>query len=209
MSYVDLSLLINVWAESCEKFIVYEHPADEKVKETHCHFLMINCKYATPEPLKRAFYDVFSTEERKGNDLWAWANKDYPNPDEGYITYMGKGSLKYKFNKGFAESTVNSLVKKWVPPDQYGKTKNSKKESEFRILLHEAEKAIKAKKLTVSMKDIACFIMSYYLRHRNPVPRRSDTNRYAFSIYAIVQELCHENLIEQVERQALIENMEF
>jgi hypothetical protein len=209
MPFMDLSGTLTLWSKSCESIIVFEHESDEEVTQTHCHVLMLGSEYATAEPLKRIFYKQVETN-RKGNDLWAWTHNDFPVPDISFIRYMGKGNLRPIFYQGsITIERIMMEVGKWSDYKTQPKMKDPKEKSEFDLLLLAAEAAIKAKKLTVSMSDIARFIKSHYLRRRKAVPRKSDTNRYAYSIYAIVNELCHENLIEQVDRQALIENIEF
>jgi len=212
MPFVDLSGITQIWAESCEKLIAFQHEADEEIATTHVHFLMINSTYATAEQYKRMFYEnvhthEFGEERPKGNELWAWKHKDYPNPDITYIKYMGKGTLKPLFNKGFTEAEIKYQINQWEERE-HEVPRVSKATSEFGILLAAAETAIKSKRLNISMKDICCFIQSHYLRARKAVPRKSDTNRYAYSIYAIVKGLTNENDIEKLERQCLIENID-
>lgn len=206
MSFMELSSVFDVWGKSCESMVVYEHPQDTSVKTTHCHVLMINSKYATAEQYKRQFHELVKTD-RKGNALWEWEHKEYGNPDKGFIKYMTKGKYAPKLVINLSKEELEQARLSWTTTPVTAK--ETKDKGEFDLLLVAAEAAIKAKKLTVSMSDIACFIKSHYLRRRKAVPRKSDTNRYAYSIYAIVNELCHENLIEQIDRQALIENIEF
>jgi len=203
MSFMDLSGIIAIWAESCEKLIAFEHPADEEVAKTHCHILMINSTYATPEQYKRQFYDTVHTHEfgeirPKGNDLWAWKHKDYPNPDVTYVTYMGKGSLLPVFNKDFDLEIVQRYVNMWEDRDVVAH-KPTKQLSEFGELLHSARNACKAKTLRLNMTDVKNHIKSYYLRKERAVPRSSDTNRYAYSIYAIISNRTAEKDIEQLD----------
>lgn len=203
MSFMDLSGIIEIWSQSCEKLIAYEHEADEEVAKTHVHFLMINSTYATAEQYKRQFYDIvhtheFGEERPKGNDLWAWKHKDYPNPDVTYITYMGKGSLLPKFNKGFDLEIVQRYVNMWEDRD-YVAEKPTKQLSEFDQLLFSARNAYKAKTLKINMTDIKNHIKSHYLRRERPVPRSSDTNRYAYSIYAIISNKTKEADLPQLD----------
>jgi hypothetical protein len=117
--FETLEPVFKLWAESCTAIAVYEHDADEEIQTTHCHVLMIDCKYSTAEALKRVFYATLpGLKAKKGNDLWAWAHKDYPNPDLGFITYMSKGKLTAKLIKNIPGSTLEELKGKWVEADK-------------------------------------------------------------------------------------------
>ncbi|UAU47005.1 Rep [Chicken proventriculitis-associated circular virus 15] len=185
MPYMDISGIIILWSKSCESIIVYEHESDEEVKTTHVHLLMINSEYATPEPLKRLFYKNLSTD-RKGNDLWAWTHETVP--DLTFITYMSKGILAPKFINNISTQEVEKARLNWKQSGAVPKTNDSNK-SEFTLLLEAYEKQYKAKLVTCNMSEIKQWIKSRYLSQRKAIPRGSDTNRYAYSIYAIVMGL--------------------
>lgn len=206
MSYVELSSVFDVWSKSCESMVVYEHPQDTSVKTTHCHVLMINSKYATAEQYKRQFHELVKTD-LKGQSLWAWEHKEYGTPEKGFIRYMSKGKFEPKFVKNFSKEELENARQSWK--DTPVTAKEPKSFSEFGSLLESAERAIKKETLSVNMPALICFIKSHYLRQRKAVPRKSDTNRYAYSIYAIVKGLTHESNIDALDRQALIDNVEF
>lgn len=100
------------WSSLCESIICYQHDADEEVKTTHVHLLILKSQIQD-EQLKRRFKKLYPTE-RKGNDLWSWEHKEYPNPDINYITYMSKGELAPVFVKNISLATVEELRQKWV-----------------------------------------------------------------------------------------------
>lgn len=108
-----MSGVIAMWASTCEAMAVYQHEADEEVNTTHLHMIMINSKYATPEALKREFYKLIETD-RKGNDLWSWSHKKFPNPDITFIRYMSKGELRPVFTKEFTPTEVEEQRALWV-----------------------------------------------------------------------------------------------
>lgn len=114
LPYDDVSGVISVWSGYCDQMAVYEHDADLEVNKTHVHMIMINCSFKTAEPLKRRFYEQIKTD-RKGNDLWEWEHKNYPNPDIGYIKYMSKGTLTAKFVKNISEQVLEEWRQKWTP----------------------------------------------------------------------------------------------
>ena len=201
MSYVELSTVFSLWAKSCENMVVYEHDADEEVATTHCHVLMIKSKYATAEQYKRQFYEVLTEEKRKGNELWAWTHKEFPNPDISYITYMSKGNLKPKFIQSISDDDIQKYTKLWVNKKYEKSNKNA---SEFTLLLEAYEKQYIAKKVVCDMAIIKQWIKSRYLAQRKAVPRPSDTNRYAYSIYAIVMGLD----VDTADRHAMTAGIE-
>lgn len=116
-SFHDMSGIIEVWASACEQLVAYEHEADETVKTTHVHLIMMGCKYKTAEPLKRLYYKMFpAADKSEGNGLWSWTNKEHPVPTIDFITYMSKGHLRPKFCKGILPDKLEELRGKWVEP---------------------------------------------------------------------------------------------
>lgn len=129
LPYQHLAKVLDAWAESCEKFIVYEHPQDDRVKTTHIHVLMINSSYKTPEQYKRKLYDllypnVSDSERPKGNEFWKWATKS--PPDESFIIYMSKGNLLPVLSKNFSEAYVEDQRRKWIAPTSVALPANTK-----------------------------------------------------------------------------------
>lgn len=113
LPYNDMSGVITVWANACARVAVFEHEADEEVNTTHIHMIMIDCKYATAEALKRDFYKLIDTD-RKGNELWAWSHKKHPNPDIKFLKYMSKGHLRPVFVKDISPAEIEEHRALWV-----------------------------------------------------------------------------------------------
>lgn len=113
LSYNDVSGVIRMWSKSCDKMVVYEHEADEEVATTHVHMIMVNCKYKSQDTLCNQFRKLIETE-RKGNELWSWEHKNYPNPDITYIKYMTKGKLKPVYVKNVSEDEIETYRSQWV-----------------------------------------------------------------------------------------------
>lgn len=117
LPYNDVSGVIKVWADACESLALYEHEADETVKTTHVHMIMLGCKYKTAEPLKRLFYKMNpGMDTSEGNGLWSWTNKEFPVPGIEFITYMSKGHLRPKYVKNISEDKLEELRGKWSEP---------------------------------------------------------------------------------------------
>lgn len=126
LSYTDISSVVQEWSKSAPQVIVYEHQGDSSVSRTHCHFLMLNCKYKTPEALKRQFHSRVETS-LKGNELWSW--KQGNHVDIKFITYMSKGKLRPVFVKNFIPDEVEELRLKWIEPTPKGESLSEKKEA--------------------------------------------------------------------------------
>lgn len=128
-AYADVSGVIETWSHSCEKMVVYEHQRDSEVNRTHLHMLLMNCKYNTAEPLKRQFYSAVQTSA-KGNDLWSWVHKKYPNPNEQFVVYMSEGKLRPVFVKNFSPAELEELRLQWKEESTpKGESLTEKKES--------------------------------------------------------------------------------
>lgn len=118
LPYNDMSGVIAMWADSCLRMAVFEHEADEEVNTTHIHMIMIDCKYATAEQLKRDFRKLVVTT-RKGNELWSWEHKKHPNPDINFIKYMTKGKLRPVFLKNISPAEVEEQRALWVEESKH------------------------------------------------------------------------------------------
>lgn len=107
LPYNDVSGIWETWSSHAERMVVYEHEADDEVKTTHCHFLMLNVNVSS-ETLKREFRRAYPLyfEKSDGRELWAWKNKKFPDPNEGFIPYMMKGRYAAKFVKNFSEEQL-------------------------------------------------------------------------------------------------------
>lgn len=189
--YADVSGIIHLWAESCEKMAVFEHGPDEGQKTLHVHLLIEGCKYSTPEGLKRIFHSNFLTT-KKGNDLWAWTHKEFPviqgidsSGGMQYLKYMTKGHLDAKFLKNISPAKVEEAKALWVnkSPD-YRVPAESK--SEFDTILHYLMKKY-AEKDIPSVNQFKNDICYHYLSKRKPVPRMGDLTRFSYSAFMIMK----------------------
>lgn len=122
LSYADISGVVEKWSQTCEKMVVYQHDADKEVPRIHVHMLLINCKHKSPEQLKRVFHEALETD-RKGNDLWAWTHKDYPDPNESFIPYMTKGNVAPSFVKNFSPAELEDARSQWKDTESIPKGK--------------------------------------------------------------------------------------
>lgn len=135
LPYDEVRSFVERWAEKATGLLVYEHPADEEVSQTHCHFLIKDCDIQE-ERLKRIAKEKFP--DLKGNECWSWkAVKEDKVP--GYLTYMTKGKFQPKFSKNFSQSLLEASRSAWVEPvlgnDKHAGT--PKKQDDLTELYHE------------------------------------------------------------------------
>jgi len=142
LPYSDISGIVGMWAESCAQVAVFEHEADSKVNNTHCHILLLNSDIQD-EALKRKWKNC----PGKGNEFWKWASK-YGTPDLNFLKYMSKGKLRPKFIKNISPDVVEEQRKQWIePPPKVAKsspqTKEKSTESHYEVILRIKTDAIK------------------------------------------------------------------
>lgn len=106
---------IKSWIESevCDKVVVFEHDADHEVNRTHCHLWAIGI--GKSDTLKNHLRKVIGAVEATD---WYFTekNKEKQYWTDDVITYMSKGNLCYKYNKGFASEDIDEYRSKWVVP---------------------------------------------------------------------------------------------
>lgn len=193
-SYADLSGVVSIWSKSCEQMAVFEHGPDEGQKTVHCHFYMLGCNI-TQAGLTKQFHNNFLTF-LKGNELWAWKHKDYPEIQAldtsggiQYLKYLTKGHLSPKFVKNISPAKVEEAKALWVnkSPVQLP-VSPAKKECEFDFILHDLSKKYKDDDYrNISVVQIKRDICHMYLSKRKAVPRMGDLTRYAWSAWAILR----------------------
>lgn len=114
--YSDVKDVIDLWATRSQEVAVYQHDADEEVKQTHVHMILLGCE-VKEEQLKRD-----SKLPAGGNKLWSF-KQQYEDVsgnkvpiDRQFITYMSKGKLSPVFLKNISQEEVESSRQKWVDP---------------------------------------------------------------------------------------------
>ena len=115
-SYNDISGLILDWSTTCEKLLVYQHPAGKsartgKTQKEHCHFLIQGCKIGL-EGLKKRSKPIIKLS---GNEDWSFSDKNYTD-SEKYITYMTKGRYSPVFIKNYEVTQLDQLKNAWIEP---------------------------------------------------------------------------------------------
>lgn len=112
-SYADIGSTLLKLIDLTEKVAIYEHPADEKVANTHIHGLLMTCS-RKEDTLREKFFK----KHWKGKYQLATTYKDQDDNvqpvNEGYVSYMSKGKFEPSFVKGFTTDKISELKAKWV-----------------------------------------------------------------------------------------------
>lgn len=204
LSYADLTSVIPIWSETCNKMAVFEHTPDNEDPTTHCHFLIEGCKVDT-EALKRAFHKVIDTP-LKANKLWAWTHKSFPvvqsldtSGGQQYLTYMTKGEISAKYLKNISFLEVETAKARWVNHSPVNEV-SAESKGEFDVLLKYLEKKHSGSvpHIDIIRNDI-CY---HYLSRRKAVPRSGDLSRYAYSAYMIM----NMNAVAPDRREVVLKN---
>lgn len=113
-TYEQLQEIVVKMVNACKNVVCYEHPADNEVKRTHCHFLLVECNVSTDTLknwIKKQCGDVDKTD---------WSFKSARQTLEEmttYMTYMSKGRYDPRFNNLVAPDVIEELKGKWVNPE--------------------------------------------------------------------------------------------
>lgn len=149
-AYDDCSGIFQLWAERCEKLIVFEHPSDEKIKRTHLHLGMWGCDIKE-EAFKRIWRKA-NGPDLKGNEDWSFKRKEGNLCDfdmsgsKVFITYCTKGQYAAKFIKNISLAEVDEARSKWVDrtPDPKKAKSQKDKTKEFYSICEKVLETAKA-----------------------------------------------------------------
>jgi len=93
-----------------EHVIVYEHEADAKVKRTHVHAL-VETDVST-DTLKYRIKKIVGFVPKTD---WSFKTEMHGEPvHDKLITYMSKGKLEPKYQKGFTQEVVDKYKSEWI-----------------------------------------------------------------------------------------------
>lgn len=120
--YDSLKEFVIEVAKVCSRIIIYEHHSDTGCSRTHIHGLLMDCE-VTSNTLKNWVKKVLNMTPQKTD--WSFVTYYTKKPSKehititeqnhgGTITYQSKGSLNYKFNKGFTEEFINECKSQWI-----------------------------------------------------------------------------------------------
>lgn len=112
-SYDRCASMVSRWALECSKILVYEHVGSETEK-VHIHCVLRDSRLQ-----KKQLRNIGSNfVDLKGNENCSF--KECVS-EETPVTYMSKGNLQPKYNKGYDPEWVETRRCEWQPPQQYVK----------------------------------------------------------------------------------------
>lgn len=130
--FSEVLSFIDQWSEKADKLLVYEHEADQEVSQTHCHFLIQDCKIG--EDRLKQIVNQKREKPLKGNECWSWKAYD-PGKGSSYMAYMTKGKLACKYSKNYSADELERARQAWVEPvlgnDKHPGTPMKKKKDEI------------------------------------------------------------------------------
>lgn len=117
-SWLQAQSVAHTWALRADKVLVYEHSQETKTArdKTHIHMLLVNTSIDKKQLRNLAKETNVPT---KGNENMSF--KMAEEPFTKYITYMSKGVLQPKYNKGFTPEELEEYRLLWVDPNEYKK----------------------------------------------------------------------------------------
>jgi len=187
LPYADISGIFDHWALHCKQLIVYEHPADLKVRRTHCHILIIGSDIQE-EALKRKFKKFYPhIDTTKGNSFWKWAS-EYGTPGLSFITYMAKGKYDPKYVHEIKFDLIEYYKALWEDPDDrefIGDLADSKKYDEYASLKKDLEKDFERIMMNgvVDLQLIRSWTMHWYWKRDGRLPCAGSYKRNACSLF--------------------------
>lgn len=111
----ELAKVFDQMLQSCDKYIVYQHEADDEISRTHVHGLIEGCKVST-DTLKNWVKKALDVKAFPKTD-WSFVTELQGKPvTEDFITYMSKGTLS-PIRSSWDEARVDELKNKWS--DEY------------------------------------------------------------------------------------------
>lgn len=96
-----------------DKVAVYEHEADNEVKRTHIHMLLVNSDIK-PDAMKNRYKKLYGDIDKTD---WSFKSAAEGIAD-GFVTYMSKGKLAPKLTKGYTTEEIMKLTNEWKEPER-------------------------------------------------------------------------------------------
>jgi len=200
--FADCSGVIQWMKTKSGRILCAEHLEDEEITSTHCHVAYetdVSKEAIRKQLIKHSLEGTkHSRMEKvlKTHELYDFME---------LAKYCIKGDRHQLKETSLTSEEVIQLEKAWVnrvkkydfgPPDATtdvvtnvavnSATQEISGGSQWDILMSAFKSRHDYKKM--NMGDIRRWIKSFYLQQKKPIPRQGDTNRYAYSLFAIFQE---------------------
>lgn len=185
LAYAEAERALSKMGDKAQKFIVYEHNADDGCSRTHVHFLAIEPTIGI-EGLKKVFRTNYEGKIPGGNKFWSVTLADDPLRN---ITYMTKGSLAYQMMKGFTPAEVEDLRLAWVnltPANSPAQQETPKKYDE---LTHIIEDWGSLDHKYVTFDEIRSWVFAWYWRRDARIPHATAYKRMAGTLFLRIAEV--------------------
>lgn len=213
--FSDCSGVIAWMKTKSRRILAGEHAADEEVKNTHVHIAIE--PHVTREAIRKQL--INNSLGGQKHQIMEKVLKTHETYDFIELSkYILKGFMDNLRATSLSYPETLELAKAWkrhVKHTDFGEpdlvirdqslgdnsaTKEISGGTEWEKLLREYQKRKDHKEM--NMKEIKRWVNSYYLQQKKPIPRTGDSNRYAFSLWAIVNDKTKYELQEIVDDHA-------
>lgn len=213
--FSDCSGVITWMKTKSRRILAGEHAADEEVKNTHVHIALE--PIVTREAIRKQL--INNSLGGQKHQIMEKVLKTHETYDFIELAkYIIKGFTTNLRETSLSHAEVEDLAKAWkrhVKHTDFGEpdlvirdqslgdnsaTKEISGGTEWDKLM--ASYITRKDFKQLNMREIKRWINSYYLQQKKPIPRTGDSNRYAFSLWAIVQEKTKYELQELVDEHA-------
>ena len=202
-SYDTLKEFALEVAKVCSRVIIYEHNDAMGCSRTHIHGLLMDCSVSS-NTLKNWVKKILNLTPQKTD--WSFVSYYTKKPSKehititeenhgGTITYQSKGSLSYKFMKGFNEEFINECKSKWIEHKRSVYVKGD--------LIIESNEVIKTNKKT--QYEIATEIRTWVIEQKQEGVQlnKNDIIQYTVNVMRSNKMLCHYRQVANVVQDVI------
>lgn len=172
--------------------------------------ILIGCNRKQKSLCER-FYKELPHEVRKGNALWSWEHKEFPNPDLSFIKYMSKRDLAPKFVHNVPLSIIAEWSQKFekfsikVPSSESTTPETKPKYDEWDHLRKDGLVYFRDKRH--SFDGVRSWVMSWYWRRDGRLPNPPVYKRNAASLHLHLSEVKEESSPNEYSFQCALEEI--
>lgn len=100
----------------CSHVAIYQHEADDEIKRTHIHGLLMGCDRKEDTIRNKYFKGIYEKADYQLSSTYKDSKGVKQPVDIDYIVYMSKGSLLPSEVKGFSSETIEDKKSQWKNP---------------------------------------------------------------------------------------------